>query len=52
MKVFISKALINSYINHDKFVSAKNILRESNKMKEEIKNPKSSVKYTVWIWLI
>ena len=28
IKVLISKALINSYINHDEFVSVNNMLRE------------------------
>ena len=36
--ILISKALINSYINHGKFVSMNNVLREYNEMKEEIKN--------------
>ena len=52
IKVFISKALIESYINHDEFVSANNMFSECHKMEEEIKNPKNSVKYTVWIWSI
>ena len=30
MKVLISKALINSYISHDEFVSVNNVLREYN----------------------
>ena len=38
IKVLISKALIESYISHDEFVSVKNMLREYNEMKEEIKN--------------
>ena len=37
--VLISKALIDSYINHDKFVSVNNVLRKYNAMKEEIKYP-------------
>ena len=41
--VLISKSLIDSYISHDEFVSANNVLRENNKMKEEIKNPETSV---------
>ena len=36
-KVLISKALNNSCISHDKFVSVNSFLREYNKMKEEIK---------------
>ena len=33
IEVVISKALIGSYINHDKFVSVNNVLREYNEMK-------------------
>ena len=36
--VLISKTLIDWYINHDKFVSENNVLREYNGMKEEIIN--------------
>ena len=39
--------LIGSYINHHKFVSANNVLREHNGMKEEIKNPENAVEYTI-----
>ena len=37
IKALISKALINSYISHDKFVSVNNVLREYNKMEDEVK---------------
>ena len=37
IEFLISKALIDSYISHDEFVSANNVLREYNEMKEEIK---------------
>ena len=37
IEVLISKALIDSYISNDEFVSVNNVLREYNKMKEEIK---------------
>ena len=37
IEVLISKALIDSYISHDKFISVNNVLREYNEMKEEIK---------------
>ena len=47
IKVLISKALIESYINHDDFVSMNNVLREYYEMKVEIKNPKTSVEYTI-----
>ena len=33
----MSKNLIDSYINHDKFVLENNVLREYNDMNEEIK---------------
>ena len=46
IKVLISKTLINPYINHDEFVSVNNVLIECNEMKE-IKNPETSVEYTV-----
>ena len=38
--ILISKALIDSCISNDKFISVNNVLREYNKMKEEIKNLK------------
>ena len=37
-EVLIPKALINSNISHEEFVSIKNMLKEYNKMKEEMKN--------------
>ena len=43
----ISKALIDSYINHDEFVSENNVLREYNEMKNKIKNAESSVEYII-----
>ena len=36
IKVLISKALMDSYINHDEFDSVNNVLREYNEIKEEI----------------
>ena len=47
IKVLISKRFIESYINHDKFVSVNNMLREYNEMKKEIKNPKNAVEYNI-----
>ena len=44
-EVWISKTLIDSYINHDGFVSV-NVLREYNEIKKEIKNPRNAVEYT------
>ena len=38
IEFLISKAFIDSYISHDKFVSANNVLKEYNEMKEEIKS--------------
>ena len=46
-EVLISKALINSYISHDKFVLVNDVLREYYKIKEEIKNSKTSVDNTI-----
>ena len=47
LKVLIFKAVIDSYMSHNKFVSVNNILWESNELKEKIGNPKTSVKYTI-----
>ena len=38
IETLISKALIDSNINYDKFVLIHNVLKESYDMKEEIKN--------------
>ena len=43
IEVPISRALIDSHISHDEFVSVNNALRECNKIKEEIRNPVTSV---------
>ena len=43
IEVLISKALIDSYVSHDEFVSVSNKLREYNQMKKEIKNPSNFV---------
>ena len=47
IKVLTSKALIDSYISHDEFVSTNNVLRGCYEMKEEIKNPEISVEYAI-----
>ena len=47
IEVLISKALIDSYIRHDEFVSVNNLLREYYEMKEETKNPETSVEYII-----
>ena len=41
----ISKALTESYINHDEFVTVNNMLTEYNEIKEDIKNPENAVEY-------
>ena len=38
IEVLISKVLINLYISHDEVISVNNVLREYDKMKEEIKS--------------
>ena len=47
IEVLISKALIDSYISHDEFVSVNNVLKEYIEMKEEIKNCETSVEYVI-----
>ena len=47
VKVLISKVTIDSYINHGEVLSVNNLLREYNEMKEEIKNPKNALEYTM-----
>ena len=37
IEILISKALIDSHISHDEFVSVNNVLRKHYEMKEEIK---------------
>ena len=38
----MSMSLVDSYINHDDFVSINNVLKEYDDMKEEIDNLKTS----------
>ena len=38
IEILISKALIDSYISHDEFVSVNNVLREYNEVKKERKS--------------
>ena len=47
IEVLTSKALTDSYISHDEFVSVNNVLRDYNEMKEEMKNPETSVEYII-----
>ena len=42
IELLISRALINSYIGYDEYVSGNNVLREYADMKKEIKNLKTS----------
>ena len=39
IEVLISRALIDSYISHDEFVSVNNVLGEYNEVTEGTKNP-------------
>ena len=41
IEVLISNSLINSVISHDKFILINNVLKQYDKMKEEIKNLKT-----------
>ena len=43
----ISKALIDSYISHDEFVSVNNVLSEYYEMEKEIGSPETSVEYCI-----
>ena len=45
IKVLISKDLIDSNINHDKFVLINNVLKECDDMKEVITNLKTWTVY-------
>ena len=47
IQALVSKALIDSYISHNEFISVNNVLTEYNKTKEEIKEPETSVEYTI-----
>ena len=42
--ILISKALIDSVFSHDEFVLIKNVLKQYNKMKEEIKKCKDLIR--------
>ena len=46
-EILISKVLIKSYFSHGNFFSVNNVLRRYNEMKEEIKNPETSVEYII-----
>ena len=46
-EVLISKALFDSFISHDEFVSVNKELREYNEIKEEIRNSETSLEYII-----
>ena len=47
IEALTSKALIDSYISNDEFSSVNNVLREYYEMKKDIKNPETSVEYSI-----
>ena len=47
IEILISKALIGSYVNHNKSVLANNAFKKYNEMKEEINTPGNAVDYTI-----
>ena len=47
IKVWISNAIIDFYINHEEFILANNLLWQYSEMKEEIKNSEIFVEYTI-----
>ena len=47
IEIIISKGLIDSYIGLDRVVLVSKVLREYNEMKEEIRNPETSVEHTI-----
>ena len=44
---FFLKSQLISYINYDAFVSASNVLKEYDEMKEEIKSLSNAIEYTI-----
>ena len=49
IEVLISKALIDSNISNDEFVSINNVLKEYYDMKEKIKNFNGKWKFIIYI---
>ena len=47
IEVLMSKTLLEPYISHDESVSVNDLLRKYYEMKEDIKNPETSVEYTM-----
>ena len=52
IKVLISQVLSDSYISNGEFILVNYVLREYHEMKEEIRNPKSIVKYTMEMYSV
>ena len=48
IEVLISEALIDSYVSHDEFILANDVLRQYDEEKEEIKHLETSVEYIIW----
>ena len=46
-EILLLKALIDSFIRHDKFVSVDSMLREYNEMEEEMKSSEVSTEYII-----
>ena len=47
IEVLISEALIDSYVSHDEFILANDVLRQYDEEKEEIKHLETSVEYII-----
>ena len=47
IEVLISEALIDSYVSHDEFILANDVVRQYNEEKEEIKHPETSIEYII-----
>ena len=48
IEVLVSEALIDSYVSHDEFILANDVVRQYNEEKEEIKHPETSIEYIIW----
>ena len=48
IEILISRALINSYISHEEFVSVNNMLREYDDMKEKFKTLMTSTVHQIF----
>ena len=47
IEVLISEALIDSYVSHDEFILANDVLRQYDEENEEIKHLETSVEYII-----